>query len=79
MIIMVILAGVAYAVLLSRYLAQHLKAADIGPSDARRPPARRPTPAPPCCSCGDLADPATSAWTALDDHQLTRLLKDSSS
>lgn len=70
MIIVVILIGVAYAVLLSRYLAQHLPAG---------PPARSPIPATPSCTDGVPAAPDASAWTALDDHQLTRLLKDSSS
>jgi hypothetical protein len=77
MIIMAILAGVAYAILLSRYLHQHLRAADRG-LRAVRPPASRSTPAPPCSACGDPADLNASVWSALDDHQLTRLLKESS-
>jgi hypothetical protein len=78
MIVMVILAGVAYAILFVRYLTQHPQAADVGPGEGRSP-APASTPALPCCACGDLADSNASVWTALDDHQLTRLLKESSS
>ena len=36
-------------------------------------------PAPPAPAGHDVPDTGTPVWTALDDHQLTRLLKDSSS
>jgi hypothetical protein len=73
MVLVVILGCAVYATLLVRYLAERSQAADAGP------PIQPETPAPPCCAANDLADPGRSAWTALDDHQLTRLLKESSS
>ena len=86
MIVLIILAGAVCATLLVRYLAREsLPAAEDGPDDARRTSSAhashgRPAPAArPCCSGPDLVEDERSAWTALDDHQLNRLLKESSS
>ena len=71
-VFVVVLACAVYATLLARYLAERSQAAAARPKNAG-------PPVPPCCAGNDLADPRASAWTALDDHQLTRLLKESSS
>jgi hypothetical protein len=78
MIPVVILAVAVYATLLVHFLARRSRAADAGPDYAGPPFSSRNT-VPPCCAGNGLADPGASAWTALDDHQLTRLLKESSS
>lgn len=78
MMLMVILAVAVYATLFVHFLARRSQAADAGPDHAG-PPFSSPTKVPPCCAGNGLADPGASAWTALDDHQLTRLLKESSS
>jgi hypothetical protein len=85
MIVVIILAGAVYVALLVRYLArERFHAAEDGPNDAGQTASAHarqdhPTSAvTPCCTGHDL-DTDGSAWTALDDHQLNRLLKESSS
>ncbi|GAA4260692.1 hypothetical protein [Dactylosporangium darangshiense] len=86
MIAVIILAGAVYVTLLVRYLArERFHAAEDGRNNAGRVApanARQGRPASattPCCTDQGLADTDEPAWTALDDLQLNRLLKESSS